>query len=390
MPEVTITKRWMESVRVAERTDFFDSELKTFGVRVSPTGTKTWFVLYTLKGEPRKRRLRIGPWPAFDIEKARTAAMKAIVTVNEGGDPKLIADVGGITFGELAVLYLSRYARPNKRSWKKDQAIIENDLLPRWRTRAAGAIRRREVVDLLDSIVDRGAPMQANYARSVLSGIFRFGISRELVETNPVIGTERPHDPERRDRVLSDEEIRAFWKRTAGLHSSVRDALRSILLSGQRPGEVAGLVRSELSEEAWTIPVARAKRGKEHVVPLVGMFAEIVRMGGDPSVFPSSDYRHRGRPIQRQTLSYSLLHWRREQGWPATTPHDLRRTAATGMARLGVARFTIARVIGHSDREVTAIYDRWGYFAEKRAALELWDAHVRDLVSRPSAASGST
>lgn len=385
MPKINITERWLRAKNVSERTDFFDVGYATFGVRIAPTGRKTWFLLYNVRGERKKRRLQLGEFPGVTLEVAKVAADQAVAIVSRGGDPKFVAEVGGILFGDLARLYLERHSKLRKRSWKRDEQVIANDLLPAWEAVPAAAVKRRQVVALLDAIVDRGAPMQANYVRSVLSMIFKFGMGRDLVEFNPVAGTGRPHEPERRDRVLSDAEIVKFWRHTAGLHASVRDPLRGILLSAQRPGEVAGLVRAEIGPDAWTIPVSRAKRRREHVVPLVGMFAEVVAMAGDPVLFPSAHPGRRGEPITREALSYSLLHFRRRMGWPETTPHDLRRTAATGMARLGVPRFVIARVLGHSDREVTAIYDRWEYLAEKREALLRWDAHVRSLVSSPAA-----
>jgi integrase len=391
MPRVALTDRWIRTVRVAQRTDFFDVALPTFGVRIAPTGHRSWFVLYSLRGERRKRRLALGTYPAIPLSEARRDALTAIASVVRGEDPKLATEVGGITFGDLARLYMERESKPKKRSWKRDQQAVDRDLVPAWDRKPAAAIRRREVVALLDSIMDRKAPMQANYVRSVLSCIYRFGISRDLVDFNPVSGTDRPHDPVRRDRVLSDAEIVQLWRHTAGLHASVRDALRGILLSAQRPGEVAGMVRGEVGEGAWTIPVARAKRRREHVVPLVGMFAEVVAMAGDPVLFPSAHPKRRGLPITREALSYSLLHFRRKAGWrlPAT-PHDLRRTAATGMAQVGVPRHVIGRVLGHTDSGPTAIYDRWEYFAEKREALEKWDAHLRKLLSSaPSPAAGS-
>src|SRR6185503_9180683 len=123
MPQIDITKRWLESVRVAEHTDFFDLVLRTFGVRIAPTGVKTWFVLYTLRGERRKRRLRLGSFPSLSVEQARLDAMAAIVVVGRGGDPKLVAETGGILFADLAKLYLERHAKPRKRSWKRDQQV---------------------------------------------------------------------------------------------------------------------------------------------------------------------------------------------------------------------------------------------------------------------------
>ena len=381
MPTVELTDRWLRYHKVAQRTDFFDDGLRTFGVRISPSGRKVWFVLYSVRGERRKRRLVLGRYPARGLAEAREAARAAIQVVEKGGDPKLVAEVGGITFGELAAEYMARHARPKKRSADRDQQILDNELLPPWQEMPAAAIRKREVVALLDAIVDRGSPIQANRTRQLLSTMFRFGIKRDLVEINPVVGTDAPAPERPKSRYLSDDEIRALWRGTANMHGSIRDALRTILLTAQRPGEVAGMVRPEVDDGVWTIPTARHKGKRDHAVPLVGTAAELVAMGGSPAIFPSNDFRRRGEAIQRASLSYALLHLRRGLHWPPTTPHDLRRTAATQMGRLGVSRFVLGRLLGHSDGSVTGVYDRWEYLGEKRAALELWDRHVRSLVS---------
>lgn len=328
----------------------------------------------------------LGEYPAVSLADARTAALQSIAVVSTGGDPKYVAEVGGIAFDDLAELYMERYSLPRKRSSRLDREIIDRDLLPAWRGRPAASIRKREVVALLDAIVDRGSPIQANRTRSVVSGIFAFGLKRDLVEFNPVAGTDMPAPEVKRDRVLSDEEIREFWRSTANMQAAIRDALRGILLTGQRPGEVAGLTRSELSGDSWIIPAARMKQKREHVVPVVGLFAEIVTASGSPVLFASRDRLRFGLPIERSSLSAAMLRMRRRLGWPDTRPHDLRRTAATNMARLGVSRFVVSRVLAHTDSSITGTYDRWEYAQEKRDALSKWDAHVRALIAGPAGA----
>jgi len=387
MPKVEMTDRWLKYKRVDERTDFFDDRLRTFGVRVAPSGTKSWFVLYTPRGQRRKRRLVLGRYPEMGLSEARMRAGNAIDVVRHGGDPKVATGSDGeLTFADLAREYMLRHSAPKKRSTDYDREVLERDLLPAWGPLPAASIKKRDAIRLLDAIADRGAPILANRTRQIISSIYRFGVKRDLVEHNPITGTDAPATENRKSRYLSDAEIADLWTATSiGLHPSIRDALRMILLTGQRPGEVAGMVRSEVDGDTWVIPAARHKGGRDHAVPLVGMAAEIVSRRSGSVLFPTDDHRRRGAPVMRASLSAALrrmfsgkepmLTWAE----PAT-PHDLRRTAATHLGRLGSTRFVIQRVLGHSDAGVGGIYDRWSYMPEKRAALEIWDAHVSSVL----------
>lgn len=236
------------------------------------------------------------------------------------------------------------------------------------------------MLDLLDAIVDRGAGVMANRTLALVSRIFTFGIERGIVEANPAYRVRRPTRERTRQRVLTSDEIRRVWNATFFEGPLMGATFRLRLLTAQRGKEVHGMRRAELDGAWWTIPAERSKTGEAHRVPLspqaLTVLAQLEPLNrGSLWIFPSprSDSGHVGN-VQKAAQRI------RDRADVAFTPHDLRRTAATAMATLGVPRFTISKVLNHSDRTTTAIYDRASYDTEKREALDTWGAHVEALV----------
>ena len=182
------------------------------------------------------------------------------------------------SFGELANLYLERYAKAEKRSWREDERILNRDLLPRWRGRKAQEIKRADVIQLLDEIVDRNAPVMANRTRALISKIFNFGIKRGIVESNPAFGVDNPGHEQQRDRVLSEDEIRQLWNALETERPWSAAIFRLGILTAQRRGEILGMKWDELDLTArwWTIPAERAKNGLAHRVPLAPQALKIL------------------------------------------------------------------------------------------------------------------
>ena len=379
-----------------------------FGLRVTPRGIKSWVWVYHFQGRPR--RLTLGTYSAMGLADARIELAKARKLLSKGLDPapakvaQRKAERAAETVAELAEDYLEKWARPRKRSAAEDARILHKDVLPAWRHRKAKDITRRDVTALLDRIVERGAPIAANRTLATVRKMFNWALSRDLVASNPCAAVKMPAKEERRDRVLSAEEIEALWRGLgkAPMSEAIRLALRFQLATAQRKGEVIGAEWSEIDterERVWTIPAAKAKNGIAHRVPLsplaLRLLREIKAVGGNsPWLFPSPG-AGRGKdpaekvakrgPITGQAVDHAMRNSRAALGIGDATPHDLRRTAASHMASLGINRLVISKLLNHAERGVTAVYDRHSYDAEKRAALEAWARHLESIIAAPVA-----
>lgn len=388
MPTVKLTDRTIKALRAPDRgqVDYFDTNPRGFGVRISQSGHRAFFVMYRAGG--RLRRLTLGTYPHLTLASARQRAKDALHDVAHGGDPAADkkADRRSETFGELAEGYLTSHAKPNKRSWKEDERILKHDLLPAWRTRKANSITRREIHTLLDRIaVERQSPIMANRTFALTRRIFNFAFEREIVQVNPCLQMKPPAPERERDRVLNDDELRAVWKALKALPHWFQVVVKLYLFTAQRHDEVLGMQRAELDLASgwWTIPAARTKNGLVHRVPLTPYVRELLSdwIGSSPEsrwVFPSPTH-----DAPRATLQKPLKALLEATAIDFHT-HDLRRTASTDMIKSGILREVVSRVLNHLPRDVTGIYDRHTYDAEKRDALASWTATLLTIVEPPT------
>jgi integrase len=388
MPRLRLTSRTVESVKPisARRVEYWDDTLPGFGLRVSERGAKSWVVLY--RHDARPRRLTIGSYPRLALADARDLARKALREIAEGKDPAAEKKVANRaeTFEMLALEFLERHAKPNNRRWKETKRIINRELLPRWRNRKPGEIRRRDVLAVLDEVVARGAPTMANGVLAVIRKMYNWAISRDLIEFNPCTAIAKPCKVRARDRVLSPAEIASFWSGLdwAGISQEVRLALKLQLLTASRIGEALNAEWSDIDwdQSVWTVPAERSKNGLSHRIPLSlparQVLAELrVLTGQRKWLFPSPS---KEKPITTNAANRAIARNLSSIGTAKFTPHDLRRTAASGMAQFGISRLVVAKVLNHAETGVTAIYDRYGYDSEKKKALDLWGQKVLEIV----------
>lgn len=356
-------------------------------------GAKTWSVRY--RAGRRQRRLTIGTYPTLTLADARKRAKEALKQVEDGIDPGEVkqARLDAETVAALADTYISRHAKPKKRSWKNDQRILDTEVLPHWQHRPAREITRRDVRELIEAIAERG-PILANRVRALLHKMFAFALQRDVVEVNPVAGTARPGVEKSRTAVLSDDEVRTFWAGTEALSPEMQAFWRLRMLTGQRGGEVEKMRWSDVDLDAkvWTIPATVAKNKREHLVPLSALALAILtslRQQAD-QIVAAREARNDTRP---QPIVYVLAGARgnRQRSSAAATfglddfrGHDLRRTAATNMRKAGVPSSDISRVLNHveSGPAATRIYDRYDGLSEKRVALDTWARTLDAIVSR--------
>lgn len=371
----------------------------SLGMRVSPNGHKAWLYTYRFGqgAENRVRRMTLGSYPAMSVADAHAACGEAMRLRERGIDPGSKAvdqhesDRAAPTVAKLAEEYLKLYATPRKRSAGNDAGNLKNHVLPQWGTRKAASIKRGDVARLLDGIVAAGTPIAANRTRAVLSKMFRWAVSREIIEYNPVSGVDPPSQEHARDRALSEAELLKLLDRldTAPIPHAVRLAIHFLLLTGARVGEAAGATSAEIDENAatWTIPAERSKNKRAHRLPLSPQALEVLeaakklkRDKDKGAIFPG--LRH-GGPVAPSAITAAVKANLEHFGISRFTPHDLRRTVASGLSAAGVPRVVVTKVLNHIDSTVTgAVYDRHEYAKEMRAALDAWGLHIGTLASQ--------
>ncbi|MCH7502407.1 MAG: tyrosine-type recombinase/integrase [Proteobacteria bacterium] len=378
----------------AERYECWDSLTPGFGVRVSPEGRKSFFWLYRYEGRPR--RITFGRYPALSLTNARARQAKAQELLEEEGkDPGALlvktrsADREAPTVNDLADEFLEKWAKPRKRSWREDERQLNADVLPLIGHKKIASVTRRDVIQILDAIVERGSPIAANRTFAVVRKMFRFGITRDLVPHNPCEALQAPSKERQRDRCLTADEIKTFWLALDDdgmkIVPSIRLILKIMLLTAQRPGEVISVEWShlDLSSGWWTIPESRAKNKLPHRVPLstpaCKLFKTIEKASDDDEyLFPS--YGQCGH-ICTDAVNRAVRINRTAFGIPSFVPHDLRRTAASHMASMGTPRLTVGKILNHVETSITAVYDRYSYDQEKRKALNAWSRKLESIIS---------
>jgi integrase len=394
MPQVKITSRNAPSLPqpAAGNIEYFDIILPGFGLRVSAHGRRTWFARYRIKGRKAKGSMSLGTLTEVDLADARDRAKEAFRTAHKGHDPgePIRKERHAETFKELGERYIDEYAKKRKRSWQADERIIKRELNPAIGNMKASAVRRADIRQILRIIVERDAPIMANRTREVARMVFAWALDEEIgVELNPCSGIKPPAEENSRDRVLSADEITTLWKALtkppAGMPHRCALALKLQLVTIQRKGEVVGAEWREIDEreKMWTIPAEKAKNGLAHRVPLSDAAIEILHeikkfSRGSRWLFPSpaSD-----KPMAARAINHAVLRVIDKIGVDNVRPHDMRRTGASHMTSIGITRFMVGRVLNHSERGVTAVYDRHSYDREKRQALDAWAARLDEIVT---------
>jgi integrase len=382
MPRVHLTHRALRSLSTDRlQEDFWDDLLPGFGVRITNRGRKTFVLRYRANG--RKRRISIGTHPPWSLKDARDEAKEILGKAAKGEDLQAARkrERAAETFGELAEEYLERHAKRRKKSWREDQRKLEKDLLPAWRNRKAKDITRREVIRLVEGIVDRGSPVSANRTLALISKIFNFGIDMEIVDINPAQRVRPPAKESSRDVVLKEDEIRALWQALEEEDPIVAGTFKLRLLTAQRGIEVFSMRWSDIDGEWWTIPAEVSKNGLQHRVPLSPQALAVLELlrplSGDSEWVFDSPKKPGTHIVAIRKAAVRIA----ERARVEFTAHDLRRTAATHMASMGVSRLTISKILNHVERGITAIYDRASYDAEKERALLRWGEKVARIGS---------
>jgi len=384
--------------------DFPDGRVPGLSLRLFAGGRRGWYLKYRQDG--RQRRYKLGDYPALGIADARKKAERMRVDVRDGADPARDRRerLGATTFGGLVEQYLNEYATKNlaaKTLVERERILLHRDLKP-LETLIPSEVTPADIAHALDRIEGRGSHIMLNRYQTALSAVFRWAVQRQRagLVANPVKQLERRFPETGRNRWLSEDEIRAVWRDIAGRNLGAPTAMKLILVTAQRPGEVARIRWSDIKGSTWSMPQAyrKAVKGQDialpHDVHLSDLALEIIEslkehhgraktVGRKKYVFPNPQapdghIKTKGISHAAQRSNRVLLRAGSVEGrW---TPHDLRRTAATHMTKMGADRLVVEKVLGHKDYTVGGIYDRYDRWDKRTAALDAWADSLREIV----------
>ncbi|MGA7665628.1 MAG: tyrosine-type recombinase/integrase [Pseudolabrys sp.] len=390
----------------AGRIEIADLRQPGLVLRITALGARTFGFRFRHPHSRKTLRSLIGSYPATGLEAARKRARDMATLVDAGQNPNEVKSAERDhapkrTFQALADRYLREYAERRKRpaSIEGDRLNLDVHILPKWAKRDYRTIRRADIIELIETIIGTGKHATANRVHTLISGIFTFAIDAELLDANPAARLKKRGVEEPRRRILDDAEIVAFWDGIvlAPVSRPVGLALRLALLTAARANEVAGARTAEFQldgpEPQWLIPAARVKNKRDHLLPLSPIAVETIKAAieltdDEEFLFPSR-LNNRPGPMDRHTLSKAMARFAEELKEPKTwrkdppTPHDLRRTVATRLARMGIAKEVRERVLNHAgarhDPEAKH-YNLYEFLPEKREALDRWAAEVSALI----------
>lgn len=400
-----------------EATEYRKSEGNGFTIRVMPSGFKSWLYLYAIDG--KRRCMNLGQYPEVTLETARDKFESARKLVKNGIDPLEAAEQTkeerrkAPTVTELFEDYMTRHAKLNKResSWREDERLFKVNVEPAWGKRKAADIKKRDCITLLDSYADR--PALCHNVMKLTRKLFNFAVEKDILEHTPFTGVKVPVELASRERILSETEIRNLWTTElpkAAMSDEVKRIIKLLLLTGQRVGEVCGINVDEIDGHWWTLPPERTKNRQTHTVYLTDTAIELLGTPVNGYYFPSpvtksdsegnpiythidenavayairrnlKDYQPR-RPIKSVKISMVEVPEEKKMELAHFTPHDLRRTFSTGLAKLGFHDEIIDAVTGHKKQGIIKIYNRHKYDAEKQQALVAWERKILKLIKK--------
>lgn len=397
MPRVQLTDRFVLTAKASQRVDYFDEKTPGLALRVSDAH-KAWSFNFTSPKDGKRARITIGTYPATSLASARAKALEARGIVENGTDPRELSAATAATLKALIDSYVEKHVRPRLRRASEIERTFSKNVTPLIGDIRLADLHRRDVNRVIDAIIARDAPVEASRVFAQLRALFRWALARGDIDANPMDGMKRPPAGTARDRTLSDDELRSVFGSLEKALSRSKDCqriLRLCALTGQRVGEISGMAKAELELKTatWTIPAARSKNKTRHTVPLsddaISVIREALKGNKTSFVFPSPEGGALpARAVTNTVRRANMADDERPKGRfgiPAWTPHDIRRTVVSGMARLGIAPIVIAHVVNH--RSITkagvtfATYNTYSYDKEKREALDLWARHLNGILS---------
>jgi integrase len=403
------------------RTEIPDGGCAGLYLVLQPSGKRSWAVRYRRRadGQPRKITLH-GSLP---LAAARAKASEYMEKMAKGEDPaaalqiekqaaRATAGVEDDTFGSVARKFIHRGQKQN-RTWQETARLLglkpdPNDdkhllsikygLVDRWGKRKFSEIQKRDILDELDAIVDRGGGVTSNRTLAAIRRLCNWALERDMLSVSPCAGVVPQVEETRRDRKLTDDEIRWLWVACDEIGQPFGHAVKLLLLTGQRRGEVGEMTDREIDRDnrMWTIPRERAKNDETHEVPLsdatFAVIDSVKRIEGKAGylftttgVSPVSGWSKVKAQIDGFMTEAASKQGKELSPWRL---HDLRRTAASGMQRIGVQLPVIEKCLNHlsgSFAGIVGVYQTHEFAAEKRAALDAWAREIERIVTGKTA-----
>ena len=386
MPRVHLTKSAIDALPILAKDNiYWDQSLPGFGVKVTPKGRKVFIVLYRAGGQgSRLRKYTIGPYGRITLALARGQAQKIFAARVDGRDAaaekqqskrRLVADRMEELIGVFIVQHVSRL-----RTAKRMERRLRMDVVDPWGNKIIHEIKKRDVIDLVTALLQRG-PGAARRALKDLKTFFRWCVGRGVIDFSPADGIPNPGSARSRDRVLEDGELADIILAGRTMGGPIGAIVEVLALTGQRRDEVTRMAWAEIDEatRTWRIPAARCKNGKAHLVHLSEPVWKIIQQvpRTQEIVFATSGkkpFQNFGRIKKELDRRSGVTDW---------CLHDLRRSAVSGMARLGVPPHVADKILNHQSGTISgvaAVYQRHEFLAERKDALESWGEHVTAAV----------
>jgi integrase len=405
MAAIVLTARFVETAKpkrnragAAVRTEFPDAACPGLHLIVQPTGTRSWAFRFHHRGATGKKTLGSAGDGGLSLAAARAAAATHRHRLEQGlahhsAGVTAVTPVTGVQRGgrgdaiETAIAaFLELHVRRKNRASTAQgtEGVFNSIVLPVWRGRTIDSIRKRDVIELVESIAADGRGYRANRTLAALSKFFNWLVARDALAFSPVAGVEPPHKEEERTRVLSDDELRAVWLACEDEGPSGQ-ALRLLILTGTRRSEAGELPWPEIdkAEQMWRLPADRAKNGQACNIPLSSQAWALIQaqplIAGCPYVFTSNGTTavNNWDKVKHRVSARARI---AADDWRL---HDLRRTAASGMQKLGIQVPVIERALNHTSgsfRGIVGRYQQHDYADEIRIALQRWADRVEEIV----------
>jgi integrase len=387
MPRIRLTKSAIDALPTPKSDEvYWDAGCPGFGVKVTPKGRKVFIVLYRTGGAGSTlRKYTIGPYGRVTLHQARVAAQKVFTAKLEGRDPaaekraarrRIVAD----RVEDLLETFILQRLSQN-RSGCEIARLLRREIGKTWAGRSIHEITKRDVVDLVTAIEQRGTPIAANKALKVTKTFLRWCVGRAVLDQSPAEGVPLPSREVARDRVLDDNELTQVILAARKIGGPYGGIVEFLALTGQRREEVARLKWDELDlgHRVWTLPKSRTKNAKAHLVHLSEQAMAVLTHAAQRGPYVFSVLGTKPFPgfsrAKRQLDQLSGV-----AGWRL---HDLRRTCVSGMARLGIAPHVADKILNHQSGAISgvaAVYQRHEFLSQRQEALETWGAHVARIL----------
>ena len=387
MPKIKLTNAACEKLKPPSKgqVEYFDAAYPGLALRITTKGVRSWTYFGRLHG--RLKRVTLGRYPGMTLAKARLAAHATHEALQAGINPKQTVRRGQ-TFAAAAETWMQRHYA-NKRGRHEVQRILNHDVLPYWGDRLIHTITKHDAVELIDRVADRGAKTMANRLHTHLHSMLRWSARRGIIDANPMADMPKIGLEVSRDRILDDKELKKVWRAADKCGYPYGYIVKLLVLTGARRSEIAKLRWPEVDGDEITLTGERTKTGRARQIPLsapvVALLGEIradyLMASPDEWIFtttqrtPVSGWSRAKREVDARIAG--------QTGRALDPPwrfHDLRRTVASGLQRLGISPDVRRAVLGHTIAGISGVYERYDYKNETRTALNNWANHLNTTV----------